>query len=152
MLPDLKVGDGPVWHAFRNAADSDLHMEDMSDRRIRALPELDPTYCRIQQLEVKVSELLAGAHLTCENLLRQADNDSDRARVTLLCADGTKLRIHEDILRVSCSEFDVMLDADMVEGRDGVVRMPSSASPQTVRAIRQWMYLGECLLSCPFNV
>ena len=84
--------------------------------------------------------------------MEEGKGDSEE-HVALRCSDGTLFYVHQEVCAQSCPEFGAMLDAStsMMEGPNRVVRMPSYASPATVRCFREWMYLGQLLILCPLQ-
>ena len=171
-LGDPTVGSGPRWCAFRNGVPSVQAMSSSSESDSEqsseqndddSCPVRPPVSRRTSRLLKRIEELntanqqhLTGTHATCQRLLDQAVQGSSLADVTLLCHDGTLLVVHECVFTQSSSQFNAMFPSGveymMMEQRERVVRMPSFASSDSVRAYRQWMYLGEWLPQSPPSV
>jgi hypothetical protein len=167
-LPDPGVGSGLAWLAqsrdvsplrshvpWSETSDSEDNDEDRttwhehgtpSDRAIAAKK-------RAQDLEYTLEQFRSGSGEICRRLLHETETGCPLADIALLCDDGTRLMVHENILCGSCEQFRAMFDksargTSMREARDRVVPMPKYASRATVEAFRQWMYEGELHTGC----
>jgi hypothetical protein len=127
-----------------------------SDRAIAAnkrAQDLESAKQHALDLEYTDEQFRSGSGKICRRLLHEAQTGCPLADIALLCDDGTRLMVHENILCGSCKQFHAMFDksaggTSMREARDRVVPMPKYASRATVEAFRQWMYEGELHTGC----
>ena len=76
--------------------------------------------------------------------LRQALSCSRETDVRIVVDDGAMIGGHRAVLCLSCEGFRAMFESGMKEDEEGVVRMPG-VGISAVKALLEWVYLGECL-------